>query len=276
MNTTNCSEILNLIPSYIDDILDNEEKDRVAEHIKSCPDCSAEYAFLSSVAKTTANLPNVKISADFHTKLMAKAKAQRAAKQAKRIVLLKRSGAGVAAAAVVALSVVSFGNLNKTNSDIGDQAPVYFASPAPEVAPTPDTYTTTDITSTAPAKANVQDLQENTQPKTQTTYADTDDAVPSGGGSSARIDIEVAPSATEETLASDAAAISEDACFTKAVITLGDTNRDAVMEILSAYEKDEIGYRIPDINRVMRKIAELGIEVYAESCDLGQNYIIVK
>jgi hypothetical protein len=74
----------------------------------------------------------------------------------------------------------------------------------------------------------------------------------------------------------DVSAICDDLTCTKATITLDDTNRDAVMEILSQYGKDDIGYLIPDINNVLRKIAELGIQVQTESCELEHNYIIIK
>ena len=279
MNTSNCSEILNLIPSYIDDLLDIEVKDRVAEHINSCDKCRAELTLMTSVREKTKELPDVKISADFHARLIEKAKEQKAKKRARRIVLLRRSGAGVAAAAVVALSVVSFGNLGNTDSDIGDQAPVYSAAPTPEVTPTPDVNTETDVTSTARTESTAQNVQNHTQPKEAAPQAapvtDITDTAPvsgggsSGGGSSAKADLEA-----EVTV--DAAVVCDESAYMAAEITLDDSNREAVMEILAPYEKDHMGYKVPDIGAILRKIAELGIEVQAKDCDMNSNYIIVK
>ena len=42
MNAPNCKDILNLIPLYIDNILDSKEKDLVNEHINSCQKCREE------------------------------------------------------------------------------------------------------------------------------------------------------------------------------------------------------------------------------------------
>ena len=268
MNYQNCSEILTLIPSYIDDFLDHEEKDRVAEHIKSCANCRAEYELMSSVKEKTKDLPDVTVSADFHKNLMAKAKEQKATKRARHIVLLRRSGAGVAAAAVVALSVVSFGNLNSSNEDLDNT--LYSATPSPKasVVTIEDVATYSDNKQTkAPSKAE-QGVNAPKNPKTDIPAAVSDDA-----GESSAVSPEV-PSSQD--LSSGIATVCDDLLYTKAVITLDDTNRDAVMKILEQYEKDEIGYRVPDINKVMRKIAELGITVTAESCELSQNYIIVK
>lgn len=276
MNTPNCSEILNLIPSYIDDLLDIKEKECVAEHIDSCDKCRTELALMTSVREKTKELPDVKISNDFHARLIEKAKEQKAKKHARRIVLLRRSGAGVAAAAVVALSVVSFGNLGNTNSDLGDQTPIYSATPTQEAAPTPDVNTETDVTPTARTENTAQDVQNYTQPKEAAPQAaptiDYTDAAPapsSGGGSSAKADLGAEVSV-------DAAVVCDESVYMAAEITLDDINREAVMEILAQYEKDDIGYRVPDIGAVLRKIAELGIQVQAKDCDMNSNYIIVK
>lgn len=272
MNSQNCSEILNLIPSYIDDILDNEEKDRVAEHINSCANCRAEYEQISALIAKTKDLPDVAISSDFHKNLMEKAAALQAKKRARRIVLLRRSGAGVAAAAVVALSVVSFGNLSNSNTDINDNSPIYSATPSPDsvAVTTEDVSTYSDSSARVEVYTKEQSTKKSESTKTEASPAPVTDSA--GGGSSAATP--AAPSSTDQN--TDIAAICEDISYMKAVITVDDANRDAVMEILSQYEKDDIGYRVPDINKVMRKISELGITVTAESCELSQNYIIVK
>lgn len=272
MNTQNCSEILNLIPSYIDDILDDEEKDRVAEHIKSCANCRAEYELMSSIAEKTKDLPDITISADFHKNLIKRAETLQARKRARRTILLRRSGAGVAAAAVVALSVVSFGNLSNSKTDLDN--PVYTATPSPDsvVVTTEDVSTHSDNNARVEVHTKEAAQSVDTPKDTKAEVAPAPITENVGGGSSAASP--EAPSTTD--LSTDMATMCDDLSYMKAVITLDDTNREAVMGILTQYEKDEIGYRVPDINKVMRKIAELGITATAESCEFSQNYIIVK
>ena len=165
------------------------------------------------------------------------------------------------AAAVVALSVVSFSNLNNTKTDID--------STNYSVAPTSDAIS-------VPVDEPVSSVQnkESTPPTAGTeekvikdisydSFVDNNTAPPSGGSTAKDIPA-ASPTLPAEESVGDVAVICDDLTCMKAVITLDDTNRDAVMEILSQYEKDDTGYLIPDINNVLRKIAEQGIQVQTE------------
>ncbi len=264
-----CKDILNLIPMYIDAILDTEESDRVAEHINSCEKCRAEFMLMASVMKKTKELPDIKISADFHNNLMQKIRKQQAENRKKRIILLRRSGAGVAAAAVVALSVVSFGGLKNSPTDIDIESPVISNKSTPE-ADTTTTRVETTTDNNEQVKTYTNQTPKSSSPQKATPETDT---LPefSGGGSSAA-------AAPTESVMTDASApmVCDDLSCMKSVITTDDTNRDEVLEILSQYEKDEIGYVVPDINTVMKRLSELGIKVTVENCEYSSNYIIIK
>ena len=51
MAKSECTNILNLIPLYIDNMLSDEENDIVCEHIKECASCRGEYEFLKSIRR---------------------------------------------------------------------------------------------------------------------------------------------------------------------------------------------------------------------------------
>ena len=268
-----CKDIVDLIPLYIDNALEDDINSKVKEHLKYCKDCNQEFLFLSKISNTLQKIPDVSVSENFHKNLMAKVAEQQSKKRTRRIVLLRRSSAGVAAAAVVALSVVSFSNLNNTKTDID--------STNYSVAPTSDAIS-------VPVDEPVSSVQnkESTPPTAGTeekvikdisydSFVDNNTAPPSGGSTAKDIPA-ASPTLPAEESVGDVAVICDDLTCMKAVITLDDTNRVAVMEILSQYEKDDTGYLIPDINNVLRKIAEQGIQVQTESCDLAHNYIIIK
>lgn len=247
-----CKDILNLIPMYIDTSLDTKESDRVAEHINSCEKCHAEFMLMSSVMKKTRELPDIKVSSDFHDNLMQKVRKQQAEKHKKRIALLRRSSMGVAAAAVVALSVVGFSNLKNAPTDIDTQSPVLSV---PEVKKTEATD------NKEPTKVHTTQEKASSPQKTETTAPENSaETVPS----------EVA------TTDAEIAVVCDDLSCIKSVITTDDTNREEIMEILSQYEKDEIGYIVPDINTVIKKLSELGVEVSTQACEYPSNYIIIK
>ena len=268
-----CKDIVDLIPLYIDNVLEDDINSKVKEHLKYCNDCNQEFLFLSKISKSLQEIPDVSVSENFHKNLMAKAAEQQAKKRARRIVLLRRSSAGVAAAAVVALSVVGFSNLNSTKTDIDYTN--YSVTPTSDTISVPVDETAPSVQNKESAAPVVKTEENIRQDIAYDSFVDETTA-PSGGGSTAKDTSAASPALPSEEGIGFVAVICEDLTCTKASITLDDTNRDAVMEILSQYEKDEIGYLIPDINNVLRKIAELGIQVQAESCDLAHNYIIIK
>lgn len=281
MANTDCEKILNLIPLYIDNCLSQEESDTVHRHITSCDACRKEYEFLSSLMNTAATLEETDLSADFHKNLMEKANDIKNKKRTKRIVLLKRSSAGVAAAAVVALCVVSFGNINKT-ADNKDADSLISTPPQENLTAEITTYTAKEETITPPIEKSTPKKSDAPKQKATATPAvspvedvttDIIEQPASGGGSSAAANTqsESSPKADEPLL------LTEPLSFTVANISPDNHVRDAVMEILAPYEKDSIGYIVPDINTVLRKLAELGIEVNATTTtEYAQNYIILE
>ena len=288
MANTDCKKILNLIPLYIDNCLSEIDTDIVSRHIDSCDACRKEYEFLSSLMSTAATLEETDLSADFHKKLMEKANDLKNKKRAKRVILLKRSSAGVAAAAVVALCVASFGNINKTiEHPISDST----TSPVPEEVSVADTPVYTAEESKAQVKTPTKTKDTPKPPKSETPAISPDEEIskaqtfnpnisgiqkaPSGGGSSYAVAKSIEPVADAQT---EAVAIAETALtFTVARISPTEETLEAVNEILSAYEKDEEGYIVPDIGAVLQKISELGIEANTEeSEDYTQNYIVIE
>ena len=69
MAKSDCENILNLIPLYIDNMLSKEESDIVCRHIEECASCKEEYEFLKSIMGT--ELPGIEVPDDFHDRLMA-------------------------------------------------------------------------------------------------------------------------------------------------------------------------------------------------------------
>ena len=264
-----CKNILDLIPLYIDNPDDIDESTR--EHIENCPQCKGEFDLLTNIKKGLGALVDIEPSCDFSEKLSEKISKAQAQKRKKRANLFMRYGSGVAAAAVIALCVVSFGSFEKT------------------VNTPPDLSAVPSVESVAQSKqtetANTEKPKENESViSNEKPVLLAEDMTPSGGGSSAgapkestpQKDIAPTDDLSSEEVFTDAAVLTEAAVFTAAEITLSDDTREAALEILAPYEMDETGYIVPDINRVLRKIAELGVPVEAKESSIGINYIIIK
>lgn len=118
MAQSDCTNIANLIPLYIDKMLSDKENDIVRKHIAGCKSCSCEYEFLKSVMEKTRCIPEIEVSKDFHEKLMTKIKKERKpGLGGKYRILSRRSLVGAAAAAaVIAVSVVSYINLDGSSN----------------------------------------------------------------------------------------------------------------------------------------------------------------
>jgi hypothetical protein len=135
MAKSECTNILNLIPLYIDNMLSDEENDIVCEHIKECASCRGEYEFLKSIMAGAESLPEIEVPKDFHETLMNKVRAEAKGQKLHRHKFSGwRSFAGIAAAAaVVAVSIVSYinleGNGNSVNPD--EFIPSTYPSEAP-------------------------------------------------------------------------------------------------------------------------------------------------
>ena len=271
MANSDCKKILNLIPLYVDKMLSEEETDIVSRHLEICEDCKKELDFMKSIQKTAAALPDIEPSCDFHKNLMEKAQRTQRAKKARKFIILRRAGAGAAAAAVVALCLVNFANIDNARiSTTPDQQ----ISPATDISQNPVSLTApTPEDLSAPEKSTAAPEPEaaHTDTHTEKTPATPQEPnTPSGGGSSAK---------SPETYNGNQipSMLSLDEAYTVATVTVTDEIRDAATEILSSYEQDEKGYRVSDVNTVLRQLAELGATVEAV-CDstVTANYIIIK
>lgn len=266
MAKSDCKNILNLIPLYIDNMLSEEETDIVARHLETCEHCRNEYEFIATLTKETKKLNEIEVSSDFHKNLMAKAEQKARTKKSRKFILLRRAGAGVCAAAVIALCVVTYNGLNKHQESTN---PDEYISPTSGVSQNP-----VKLTNEAP---NTQ--SDVSAPKTQSTPIETPQKTvetppevaeaPSGGGSSAAPVEEACPSAIslDDTVST----------YTVATVTTNEDNRDAIEQILSRYEKDETGYKVADINPLLLQLAEMGATVETRTdSTVTQNYIILE
>lgn len=116
-----CANILPLIPLLADDALSAAESDRLKKHLSVCPACRREFDLYRAMKRTTASLSAPQLSSDFHEKLMktiGETKlSQETASAPKRARVLRpsflRHAMGyAAAAAVVALSVVTLSQVS--------------------------------------------------------------------------------------------------------------------------------------------------------------------
>lgn len=135
---TDCKNIQELIPLYLDNMLSDEENDTVRTHIETCDVCKAEYELMASIMQTAASLPEIDVPEGFHEKLMEKVKAEAEAKKERKAFALpwKKVSGFAAAAAVIAVSVVSFMQLdrenNQTNPDMYLEKSAPVSTPAPQ------------------------------------------------------------------------------------------------------------------------------------------------
>ena len=260
MANSDCKNILDLIPLYIDNMLSEEETDIARKHLDFCENCRKEFNFMQSLTKTTKNLPEIDVPADFHNKLMS----QINAKKAKHYLMLKRVSTVAAAAAVIALSVVAVSNFDITqNATHLDQ---YITdtnvSDSPVSMDSPDEKN--DKTD------NVTEIAEQSFNAAEPAKSETTESFSGGGSAAANVK-------TNDLNAPASISLDEESNFKTATIILNDDNKNAALEILSSYEKDEIGYIVADIDSVTRKLSELGIDVAVEiDIDSTTNHIIVK
>ncbi|MCB4791644.1 MAG: protease complex subunit PrcB family protein [Elusimicrobia bacterium] len=68
----NCENIQDLLQLYIDNKLDAETKMKIAEHIKQCKECSQFLNEFNDTIETLGKLKEVKLPADYYSKLSLK------------------------------------------------------------------------------------------------------------------------------------------------------------------------------------------------------------
>lgn|GEM_PF-2989357 len=119
-----CCEIQDLLPQYIDDVLCEAERDAVRDHLSHCEVCRQDFEVLSCVIKTAHTLPSITASDKFHNELHGKLVAEAENKQKTykpKFHFYSTASGFVAVAAVIVLSVVTFGNLPKLDSLPGQE-----------------------------------------------------------------------------------------------------------------------------------------------------------
>lgn len=77
-----CSEILELLPLYSEDMLDISEKAMVEEHLKTCVSCKEELEFLKKIQTEMVNLPQIEPSESFKEGLSRRLKEEKRKKTA--------------------------------------------------------------------------------------------------------------------------------------------------------------------------------------------------
>ncbi len=121
-----CETCKEQLPLYIDGACTEAEAEAIREHLSVCEACQKEEAFLRSISATAKTLPGLAVTEDFRLRLQNRLE-QEAAKPKSRVLPLWKKAAGfTAAAAVIAISVFTFGNLPETDiappQDITSQA----------------------------------------------------------------------------------------------------------------------------------------------------------
>ena len=247
MNAPECKDIINLIPLYIDGLLDEEES--LKEHIDKCPDCKKELDFMASIMSKTKSLPQVEVAPDFVAKVTAKAKLQKIKKQ--RLALLRRISSGVAVAAVLALCVVSFDTIDTKETE-NQNNPAFSAENLSREVSDIVNIPNTEQKKTAPNR-----IQEKAVVPDQST--------------------EEIPDRTAESYTPALFSEVDLEYFTIATVEITEENAQTVEELTKDYEKDSFGYIVPDMNILLRKLNEAGIKVKTEvSPDITNDYIIIK
>lgn len=259
MANSDCKNILNLIPLYIDNMLSEEENDIVGRHICSCENCKKEFEFMSSLLKNTKVLPEIQVPPEFHNKLMSQVRR----KKTIRRILSKRAGAFVAAAAIIALSIVAISDFHISENS---------TNPDKYIAPNSNI-------SDSPVSLNAPDKEDNTAPVTKNKVKTDLNKSPIESA-----DVNVfgdksgeAPYSEQESTKTAQFSVHDEDVFKTVTIVLTESTKDTVLEILADCEKDQIGYIVDDINYVTDKLSQLGIEVKIEEDNNStKNYIVVK
>ena len=83
-----CSEILELLPLYLEDMLDFSDKALVDEHLKTCDSCRGELEFLKKIQTEMINLPQIEPSKSFKEGLSKRLKEEKRHKERIRQQLL--------------------------------------------------------------------------------------------------------------------------------------------------------------------------------------------
>ncbi len=257
MANKECEKIRNLLPLYIDNMLSDKESDEVITHLDKCPDCKNEYKYLKAIIGTAKEIPERELSSDFHKNLMEKVKSE-AQKKKKRYITLRHISAGVAAAAVIAISFVALGEINEPKEmELTDQFITSRLSDEP-IQKDADSDKLANFSSASEEK-NINKSDNKTSQASKNTV------------------IEEKEVQTSEQIPASISLDEETKTYKTATVTLTEENRDEILKILSDFKQDDVGYIVEDIEDVVKKLKETGASVItiSDNADV-QNYIVVK
>lgn len=291
MATSDCEKILELIPLYLDNMLSDEENDMVREHIENCLDCEKELSFMKAVMGSAHTLTAPNLPADFHEKLMEQVEKEVRPVRKNYRAMLRRSFMSVAAAAaVVALSVVSFLNLEMGSDTVN---PDQFTKPNP----TAQVQNTPDFSKEEQAAAPVgesEKVKQNTKGKstpkkvvekqaekaeTPVVVSETEQAEPFAYRGGRMAESEDVPTALAEDEGVFAVAETPKTEFVKVFVTVAETDVSLAETILQEYPKDQVGYLVEDgLEDVLLELSNLSgyAETREYSEELSGNYIVLE
>ncbi len=257
MTALDCEKTKALLPLYIEHEL-SEEMELIKKHLENCPECQKDYTFFTSMLESLSSLPEPELPGDFHANLMRKVKATSPIKKT-YFIDFKRIAGFAAAAAVIALSVVSFMNLEKTNEQ-SKNPDVYLTAPAQEETQTPQA----EEIKTPKAKVEPMAPRKTSGPKTTIDGREVQGEasgfsrvreVPESQVSDVHAETSAAP-ALEQTEEISAYTIEE--TFTLATVSVSEAEKENAEAILSNFSKGDQGYLVgKDLELTLEKLAAL-------------------
>lgn len=256
MANKECEKIRRLIPLYIDTMLSDKETDEVINHLDKCPDCRNEYNYLKAIIGTTKEISEKELPKDFHKNLMERIESC-VHKKKKRYITLRHVSAGVAAAAVVAISFVALGEISEPKkTELSDEYITSRLSDGPIQKDAPNDMLADYSFESEEKNVNKSDNKTSSVSKNTKTEKETQ---------------------TLEQIPASISLDEETKIYKTVSVTLTEDNRDEVLKILSEYEKDETGYIVEDIEETVEKLKEIGACITTINNDADeQNYIVIK
>jgi hypothetical protein len=118
-----CFEVKEKLSEYIDDMLNQNEKEDIREHISTCAECAREYNELCCIVNELSSLPTEALPSDFFDKLN-----KRLGKRKKRLYFAHAiKGFSTIAAGLMLLLLIRTGyysNINQIKTAYVDDAPI--------------------------------------------------------------------------------------------------------------------------------------------------------
>ena len=303
MKQADCETVQKQIPLYIDNMLSDEEQVIVKEHIKKCDACQSELALRSSILVDLATLPEPELSEGFHERFVENLKQEASKPRIRARIPWKKVTSFAAAAAVVALSVVSFFQLEQ--SDGGQNPDVYLTEPTPAVQQgvsdegeaSSALVSETEATQAPPQEGRALHKTQGKPAGKQETHLpqvakEMTEGQPAVYTPSSRMIAEdgqgdADAASGSETESSEPAAqeafsgetVPDKTIYSVVTVTVAETAKEQAEEILSMYAKDDYGYAVGDsLNDVLARLEALeGYSAVTEDAEeIAGNYIVLQ